>query len=45
MNGRNGCQKEWKKWLSEGGMTGSTAGNIWVRTPAEGTSWYREMNE
>ena len=36
---------EWKKWLSEGGMTGSTAGNIWSRTSSEGTSWYREMNE
>lgn len=35
---------EWKKWLSEGGMTGSTANTIWERTPAEGTSWYREMN-
>lgn len=36
---------EWKKWLSEGGITGSTANTIWSRTPAEGTSWYREMNE
>ena len=36
---------EWKKWLSDGGMTGSTAGAIWSRTSAEGTSWYREMNE
>lgn len=35
---------EWKKWLSDGGMTGSTANSIWERTPAEGTSWYREMN-
>lgn len=35
---------EWKKWLSDGGMTGSTANTIWERTPAEGTSWYREMN-
>lgn len=36
---------EWKQWLSDGGITGSTAGNIWSRTPVEGTSWYREMNE
>lgn len=36
---------EWKKWLSEGGITGATAGIIWQRTSAEGTSWYREMNE
>ena len=36
---------EWKRWLSEGGMTGSTTGAVWERTPAEGTSWYREMNE
>lgn len=36
---------EWKKWLSEGGLTGSAAGTIWSRTPTEGTSWYREMNE
>lgn len=36
---------EWKKWLSDGGMTGSTASTIWGRTPTEGTSWYREMNE
>ena len=37
--------QEWKKWLSEGGISGSTAGAIWERTPAEGTSWYRELNE
>lgn len=36
---------EWRKWLSEGGMAGSTTGNVWERTPAEGTSWYRGMNE
>lgn len=36
---------EWKKWLSDGGMTGSTANTIWERTPTEGTSWYRGMNE
>lgn len=36
---------EWKKWLADGGMTGSTASTIWSRTSAEGTSWYREMNE
>ena len=36
---------EWKRWLRDGGMTGSTANTIWSRTPAEGTSWYREMNE
>ena len=36
---------EWKKWLYNGGITGSTANTIWERTPAEGTSWYREMNE
>lgn len=36
---------EWKRWLSNGGMTGSTANTIWERTPTEGTSWYREMNE
>ena len=35
---------EWKKWMADGGITGSTAGNIWERTPTEGTSWYREMN-
>lgn len=35
---------EWKKWLSDGGMTGSTANTTWERTPTEGTSWYREMN-
>lgn len=36
---------EWKKWLSEGGITGSTTGNIWGRTPTDGTSWHRELNE
>ena len=36
---------EWKKWLSNGGITGSTANTIWSRTPTEGTSWYREMSE
>ena len=36
---------EWKKWLSAGGITGSTSSKIWGRSPAEGTSWYREMNE
>ena len=36
---------EWRKWLSEGGLIGSTTGNIWGRTSTEGTSWYREMNE
>jgi hypothetical protein len=36
---------EWRKWLSEGGLNGSTAGNIWERTPTEGTSWYRTMSE
>lgn len=36
---------EWKKWLSEGGLSGATSGNIWNRTSSEGTSWYREMNQ
>ena len=36
---------EWKRWLADGGMTGSTANTIWERSPTEGTSWYREMNE
>lgn len=36
---------EWKTWLSEGGLSGSTASAIWDRTPTEGTSWYRELNE
>ena len=36
---------EWKMWLSNGGLTGSTANTIWERSPGEGTSWYREMNE
>lgn len=36
---------EWRKWLSDGGMNNSTANSIWERTPAEGTSWYREMNQ
>lgn len=36
---------EWKNWLSEGGLSGSTSGNIWSRTSSEGTSWYREMNQ
>lgn len=36
---------EWKKWMADGGITGSTAGNIWERTPSDGTSWYRGMNE
>ena len=35
---------EWKNWLSEGGLSGSTSGNIWNRTSSDGTSWYREMN-
>lgn len=35
---------EWKDWMSDGGLTGSSAGNIWNRTSSEGTSWYREMN-
>ena len=36
---------EWKKWMATGGITGSTAGNIWERTPSDGTSWHRGMNE
>lgn len=36
---------EWKKWISDGGITGSTTGSIWERTPSDGTSWYREMNQ
>ena len=36
---------EWKNWLSEGGLSGSTSGNIWNRTSSDGTSWYREMNQ
>ena len=37
---------EWRKWLSQGGLSGSsTTGNVWERTPAEGTTWYRGMNE
>lgn len=36
---------EWKRWLSEGGLSGSTTGGIWERTPGDGTSWYRGMNE
>lgn len=36
---------EWKKWLSTGGLSGTTSGSIWERTPAEGTSWYRGLNE
>lgn len=35
---------EWKKWLSEGGLSGSTTGRIWERSSVEGTSWHREMN-
>ena len=37
--------KEWKDWMATGGISGITAGSIWSRTPTEGTSWYREMNE
>lgn len=36
---------EWKKWLSTGGLSGSTTGRIWDRSPTEGTSWHRELNE
>lgn len=36
---------EWRKWLSEGGLSGTTTGTVWSRTSTEGTSWYREMNE
>lgn len=36
---------EWKRWLADGGMTGSTASTVWSRTSSEGTSWYRELNE
>ena len=36
---------EWKRWISTGGLSGATSGSIWERTPVEGTSWYREMNE
>lgn len=36
---------EWRKWLSSGGLTGSTSSGTWVRSSSEGTSWYREMNE
>lgn len=36
---------EWKRWLSDGGMTGSTASTVWSRASSEGTSWYRELNE
>jgi hypothetical protein len=35
---------EWKTWLSEGGLYGTTSGGIWERSSSEGTSWYREMN-
>lgn len=41
----NEYDTEWKKWLSTGGLTGTTSGSIWERSPAEGTSWYRELNE
>lgn len=36
---------EWKKWLTSGGLTGTTGSGTWNRSPSEGTSWYREMNE
>lgn len=36
---------EWRKWLSTGGLVGTTTGSVWERTPAEGTTWYRELNE
>lgn len=36
---------EWKKWLSSGGLTGTSGSGVWERTSSEGTSWYREMNE
>ena len=36
---------EWKNWISNGGITGSSAGNMWNRTASSGTSWYRELNE
>lgn len=36
---------EWKKWLSTGGLIGTTTGSMWERTPTEGTTWYRELNE
>lgn len=36
---------EWKKWLSTGGLTGTTTGSVWERTSAEGSTWYRELNE
>lgn len=36
---------EWRKWLSTGGLTGTTTGSMWERTPSEGTTWYRELNE
>lgn len=36
---------EWKKWLSTGGLIGTTTGSIWERTPTEGTTWHRELNE
>lgn len=37
---------EWKKWLSSGadGLYGIASGS-WDRSPQEGTSWYRELNE
>lgn len=36
--------KEWKDWISTGGISGITAGSIWNRESTEGTSWYRELN-
>ena len=36
---------EWKKWLSNGGLTGSTGSGTWDRSSSDGTSWYREMSE
>ena len=35
---------EWKKWLSTGGLIGTTTGNVWSRTSTEGTTWHRELN-
>lgn len=36
---------EWKRWQSDGGLTGATASKIWRREAMDGTSWYRELNE
>ena len=37
---------EWRDWLSNGadGLYGTVTG-IWGRSPQDGTSWHREMNE